>query len=108
MNKRSVRKLEGFHACSEAVEWFRTQPSLREAWESCQHSDWMLWFLEELEADSKLFVEVACRIARTVLHLIPDGEDRPRKAIEAAEGWLDGKVTAEEVDAAWASASEGA
>jgi hypothetical protein len=31
----------------------------------------------------------ACEKARNVLHLVPDGEDRPRLAIEAAERWCD-------------------
>lgn len=31
---------------------------------------------------------IACACARSVLHLVPSGEDRPRKAIEAAERWI--------------------
>ena len=36
----------------------------------------------------------AAQCARTALHLIPAGEDRPRSAIEAAEAWARGHATA--------------
>ena len=32
-------------------------------------------------------VFAACQVARSVLHLVSAGEDRPRLAIEAAEKW---------------------
>jgi hypothetical protein len=40
-----------------------------------------------------------------VLHLVPPGEDRPRLAIEAAEAWTRGEVTAEFVRSAAVSAA---
>ena len=30
-------------ACSDAVQWARTQPDLRTAWSACERGDWMLW-----------------------------------------------------------------
>jgi hypothetical protein len=38
-----VDRLRQLHACSEAVEWARTQPDLETAWENCERGDWMLW-----------------------------------------------------------------
>ncbi len=38
-------------------------------------------------------VRVAIACARAVLHLVPAGEDRPRRAIEAAEAWCDDPST---------------
>ena len=43
-------------------------------------------------------------VARTVLDKIPDGEDRPRIAIETAEAWTRGEATLEQVYADAAAA----
>ncbi len=37
-------------------------------------------------------VRAGCACARTVLNRIPEGEERPRRAIEAAEAWSYGQV----------------
>ena len=60
--------------------------------------------------DHKKLVRTVCEIARTILHLVPKGEDRPRKAIETAEAWCKGQATKEEVKtaAAWAYAAAAA
>jgi len=39
-------------------------------------------------ADQRINVRLAIWLARQILHLVPEGEDRPRLAIEAAEAWL--------------------
>ena len=55
--------------------------------------------------DRRRLVLAACACARTVLHLVPAGEDRPRVAIETAERWARGEATLDEVqrarEAAW-------
>ena len=74
--------------CSEAIKWLLTQPDAEMAWNTCDRPSWMLWLAEKAGVEKPVFVRIACDIARTVLHLVPEGEDRPRLAIEAAEAWL--------------------
>jgi hypothetical protein len=38
-------KLRSLDACSEAVEWAKTQKSAKAAWDSCKRGDWMLWIV---------------------------------------------------------------
>jgi hypothetical protein len=45
------------------------------------------------DTDERAAMWCACRCARTVLHLVPAGEERPRRAIEAAEEWVRGQRT---------------
>ena len=100
-------------ACEEAVDWARTQPTLAAAWAKCTRGDWMLWLLaqgtKQGSEHHKRLVLCACACARLSLEYVPIGEERPRKAIEAAERWARGEATIEEVRAAadnvcWAAA----
>jgi hypothetical protein len=45
----------------------------------------------------KELVYAACQVVRAVLHLIPEGENMPRIAIETTERWYRGEATSEEV-----------
>lgn len=94
--------LEGLNACEEALKWYGSQnwATLEEAWNNCPRGDWLLWLCAKLDIDRKLLVRSACSIARTVLKYVPAGEDRPLKAIEAAEAWCAGKATLQQVQAA--------
>ena len=31
--------------CTDAVEWLKTQPDLKTAWNNCERGDWMWWAL---------------------------------------------------------------
>ena len=53
-------------------------------------------------------VLAACDIVESVLHLVPAGEERPRKAIEVTRAWCAGQATAEEVTAVSGAASAAA
>ena len=101
-----AKQLRRLGACPGAIEWVGDR-EFDKAWTSCENICWMFWLAKKLRVDPKLLVQIACRCARLVLHLVPKGEERPREAIEAAEGWLEGKVSVEEVqvvnDAAWAA-----
>jgi hypothetical protein len=59
----------------------------------------ILWALLNL-LDSREQHEIACDFAETTLHLVEDGEERPRRAIETKRRWLCGEATDEELDAA--------
>jgi hypothetical protein len=78
--------------CAEAREWLATVPddwTAEQAWCDCERGDWMLWLAGRLNVERVALVRVACAVARSVLHLVPAGEERPRLAIEAAEAWCD-------------------
>jgi hypothetical protein len=87
-------------ACPDALTWLGDR-SPREAWEVCERADWMLWLADHIGIDQRLVVLCGTGCARSVLHLLPAGEERPRQAIEAAEAWAYGRGTAE---AAWRAA----
>mgnify|MGYP001424608233 CR=1 FL=1 len=92
-------------ACSDAVEWARTQPDFETAWNKCKRGDWMIWLLQAIDKTYTPRLRlIACDCARAVLHLTPAGEDRPRLAIECAERYARGEATAEELSAARAAA----
>ena len=92
-------------ACREARVWLATQSDPRAAWEACERADWMIWYARRRDVDPKAFVRIACDCARTALPFVPEGENRPRLAIEAAERWMRGEATIDEVrDAADAAA----
>ena len=83
--------LARLQACPEAREWAKGK-TLREAWASCQRADWMLWLVGRMEGKKgwpgrPQLVVAACACARRALRCVPDGEERPRLAIEAAEAW---------------------
>jgi hypothetical protein len=76
-------------ACKEAREWADGKTA-QEAWDTCDRADWLLWWVARAKPDAKRdIVRVACKIARLVLKYVPQGEERPRLAIEAAERWAD-------------------
>ena len=105
--------LESIGACPTARDW-AGERTPRQAWDEATRADWLLWWAGQLEVEKALLVRCACAIARTVLHLIPAGEDRPRLAIEAAERWCqepteENLQEAEEAEeAAWAASAEAA
>ena len=110
MNAQQLHRfLKSLGACAEAVEWSKDK-SLAEAWSSCERADWMLWLLgkrigEKGWPDRKQIVLLACLCAETALKFVPAGEDRPRKAIETARAWCEGKATLAEVRSAAAYAA---
>ncbi len=48
--------------------------------------------------DAKLLALVACEILKPAIGYVWDGENRPRHALEALEGWALGTVQREELD----------
>ena len=95
-----IKFAERKDACPEAMAWLETQETPREAWDTCERPDWMIWLAVRRGIDRKVLVRIACDCARTALRFVPEGEDRPRLAIETTERWLIGEATIEEVRAA--------
>ena len=98
-------KLVKLNACSEAVEWAKTQRTHKEAWANCERGDWMLWLLGNLSGlpeskSRKPLVLCACQCARLALPYVANNEHRPRIAIETAEAWCNGDASINEVRAA--------
>ena len=105
-------------ACDDARTWAAPYRDLQTAWAECPRSDWMIWLLARttLDPDDPRLRLMACHFAEAVLHLVPAGEDRPRRAIEVARRFASGEATREEMaaasvaawdaarDAAWAAA----
>jgi hypothetical protein len=89
----------GWDDDTESVGWVGNR-SLHDAWASCHRGDWMLWLAAQAHVDRKLLVLAACDCARLSLRHVPDGEVRPRVAIETAEAWCRGEASLEEVLAA--------
>ena len=93
--------------CSEAEEWLAKQLDMLTAWRMCERADWMLY---QVQCPRHVLTYAACQVARTALCYVPDGEHRPREAIETAEAWSrsDGVVSDESLaaarDASWAAA----
>jgi hypothetical protein len=85
-------------ACEEALDWAEGRDYVA-AWSECERADWMLWIAAKALPRDRV-VLTACACARTALKYVPEGEDRPRIAIETAERWARGEATIEEVRSA--------
>ena len=92
--------LTKMRACGDAAEWVAAQPDDRTAWETCERGDWMLWLAARVGVSLEDVVLAACACARLALRHVPEGEERPRIAIETAERWARGEATRAEVHAA--------
>lgn len=88
----SISNLQEMNPCSEAMEWVKTQPDLKTAWENCERADWMLWFARQKGLVKKVkSVKLACAFARRVTSIFENkypNDLRPRQAIDAALNWV--------------------
>jgi len=92
------------------VEWAASRPeaSFHDLWEEAIDPEWLPYLAYAGGATREQMVSAACAVARLCLHLIPEGEERPRIAIETAEAWAKGEATTGQVKyatAAYAAAS---
>ncbi len=93
-----VKKLKGLNAYREAMNWVNKTPGeLPELWAACEDPEWLYWLAGKAGIKRKVITLSACAIARSVSHLVPPGENRPRLVIEAAEGWAKGTVKLSDV-----------
>jgi hypothetical protein len=106
-------KLIELDACDLALDWMDKNgiTTIGESWEKCPRGDWLLWVAARFGLTPerhKKIVLAACEIARMVLKYIPEGENRPLRAIEAAEAWATGDGTIEDVRVAADAADKAA
>lgn len=74
-------------ACEDALDWVGERDAAA-AWRECDRGNWLLWAADRAGADRRKLVVAAAACARLVVHLVPDGDERPLRAIEAAEDWI--------------------
>lgn len=104
--------LEKLHACDEALKWVKSgrYVTIKKAWRECPRADWLLWLAAKNIGNPgwpthQEVVLATCDCAETALRFVPEGEERPKVAIETAHRWAVGKATIEECNtAAWAAA----
>ena len=107
--KQFAALLVELKACSEAREW-ASGKSLAAVWKTCKRGDWLLWLCGKM-ADKpnwptrKEVVLAACDCAELALKYVPEGEEHPRKCIEATRAWASGNATLDEVRAVRRSAA---
>jgi len=78
-------------------DWAQSYSSYARAWHTHQSGEQLLQVFERLQVDHKLLVRAGCDCARIALLHVPEGENRPRIAIETTEAWCDGRATIEQV-----------
>ncbi len=61
-------QLEKVGACQESLEWVKDK-TIKQAWETCEKSNWMLWILSKTGLD---LVDPICDMAEEVLHLVTE------------------------------------
>lgn len=77
--------IDHLYPCQPAKEWLLSQPDHQTAWDACTDPTWMIWYLGKTGCPQQTLVTIACRIARTFVHLAPP---EALEAIEAAERWV--------------------
>ena len=100
-SKEFMQLLDSLGACSDAKRWAEGK-SFHVVWITCKRGDWLLWLCGKMDDKKgwptrKQLVLAACACAETALKYVPEGEERPRIAIETARKWARGKATLEQV-----------
>ena len=79
-----------------------------DAWEGCENASWVLNELPTLGVDWRSALLAACDCARLALPYAPRGDDRPLRAVEAAEALARGEAARADARRAAAAADEAA
>ena len=91
-------KLEKLNACKDAIEWAANQKNYKEAWQSCERGDWMLWLAFKLNIDDKKLTMAKVMCVKQVEHLMRD--QRSRDALQSCIDYANGKITRNQLNAA--------
>lgn len=82
--------LKKHSACADGFREASTKTS-QEWYDTTERSDWVIWVLRkcpQYKDNKNLWVRIAINCAKEVIHLSKDPQNRPQKAIEAAEAYL--------------------
>ena len=79
------------------ADWAEARPlrmggrgrTCRDIWDAAPQGSWLLVYAEKARAPQPALVRAAVACVRPALRFVPEGEDRPRLAVEAAEAWAD-------------------
>lgn len=114
-NPTTAEFLADKEPCPDVRDFILQFETMAQVWESCERPDLMFWLLRRsIPLTQGQAVRLAIAFAETVLEHIPEGEDRPHKAIEAARNWLkepteENRIAAgDAADAAYAAANAAA
>ena len=92
------------NACSEAVDWCRTQPDLATAWAACERADWMLWLAGRLSGPAgdprRITLALACADCTDTVPQSPGGAE----CLRVLRAWASGEATIQCVRTAAAAA----
>ena len=107
----TLERLKELRACKSGIEWFSNQKSkdVREialALVEDNHFDYARWLLVHLMTHPQqiLWAISSAEKVLNVFELKYPNDLRPRKAIQAAKDFLDGKISTNTVNAAYAAA----
>lgn len=98
-----TKKLRKLNACSDAIQYVKSQKTIISAWQNCERGDWMLWLASMLKVDLQLLTLTKGKCAETFIHLMKD--QRSKDAVRAAIAFGEGTITRQELDAADADAA---
>ena len=88
--------LKTINACRPAQVWAAGFLDFKSAWDACGRSDWMIWLLRELKfLDIIFYKKYACFCARQNWDKLKD--ERSKAAIVAAEQYIEGNISREEL-----------
>lgn len=100
MEEALARLLDQLKRSGSATgEWLSSHArpdAFRSSWASCNEPTVVLQ-LYARTGDRPRIVQAACGCARLGLIYLPSGEERPVRAIEAAEAWVHGAATIDQV-----------
>lgn len=114
-NPTTAEFLADKEPCPDVRDFILQFKTMSEVWEACERPDWMFWLLRRsIPLTQGQAVRLAIAFAENCLGFVPEGEDRPHKAIEAAKKWLkepteENRIAAgDAADAAYAAAGAAA
>ena len=112
LNETARKWLKAEGACSECFPWACKNGQTLSELVKIARPDWALWVLvrPKVLTDRELWL-FACWCAEQALpswYAFAPDDHRPKLAIEARRGWLDGKVSDEELRAAESAAESAA
>jgi hypothetical protein len=105
-----IDDIEALSLDDEIIDWLRAEqhPTIDAAWAACSRGDWMLQIASRCvgPVGDRRRVPLALasvHCAELALAYVPEGEDRPRVAVETVRSWARGEATIEQVRASEAA-----